>query len=245
MIILFALLIAAILAGCSGPVETVLLSGHTESKTITINTFRELTVNHAVEVIICDTVTEPRIETDSALLDRMRIVQVGNKLTIGFPGGLTWAGDSHSRVWIPADRAEMETIRLSGASVLHVDEPISCKSTDIALSGASVLYASLHVHSGRFNLSGSSHAYLEGDAENIRMNLSGSSMLHSEKSGGRYLLDATALEGHLSGACMVYVHSDGQINANLSGASAIFFTGTADTRDCTCSDVCMLIRENE
>lgn len=222
--LLFLLLCAVILLGCNPPIETIQLTGKTESKVLSVNTFSKLNVGGAIEVIISDTVAEARIETDAALIERLRVVQSGKNLTIGYPNGLYWTGESVHRVWIPADKAELSEIHISGASVLH---------------------AALHTRLAQIHLSGSSQAFMEGEAEILKLYLSGASALYSEKAESQYQLRVTNVYGTISGASMAYLHSDGWIDTELSGASVLYYTGTADTRSSSCSGVSMILHESK
>ncbi len=218
------LLCAVVLLGCNPPIETVQVTGKTESKVLSVNTFSKLNASGAIEVIISDTVAEARIETDAALIERLRVVQSGKSLTIGYPNGLYWTGECVHRVWIPADKAELSEIHISGASVIH---------------------AALHTHSVQIHLSGSSQAFMESEAEILRLYLAGASALYSEKAEGQYQLRVTNVHGTISGASMAYLHSDGWIDTALSGASVLYYTGTADTRSSSCSGVSMILHESK
>lgn len=222
--VLLMLLCAVALTACNPPYESIQLTGTTESKVLVVNSFSKLSVSGAIEVIISDTITEARLETDAALIERLRVVQSGKSLTIGYPNGLYWIGESVHRVWIPAEKAELSEIHISGASVIH---------------------AALHTRSAQIHLSGSSQAFIEGEAEILKLYLSGASALYSEKAEGQYQLHVTNVYGTISGASMAYLHSDGWIEAELSGASVLYYTGIADTHSSSCSDVSMILHESK
>lgn len=218
------LLCAVILTACNPPYETIQLTGTTVNKVLAVKSFSKLNVSGAIEVIVSDTVAEARIETDAALIERLRVTQLGKNLTIGYPNGLYWTEESVQRVWIPADKAELSEIHISGASVIH---------------------AALHTRSAQIHLSGSTQAFIEGEAEILKLYLSGASALYSEKAEGQYQLHVTNVYGTISGASMAYLHSDGWIEAELSGTSVLYYTGTADTHSSSCSGVSMILNEGK
>lgn len=238
------LLLAALVSSCYFQKEYIPLSGQTETKEITINPFCKLDVQNAIEVIVCDTVTNARIETDAALISYLHVAQSGKKLVIGYQRDIYWMADCISRVLIPADKVDnLNHIHVSGASSVYFSEPLCTKTIEMYLSGASSLYATLHINSMETHISGSSHAFLDGEAESMKVQISGASSVHSELRDGKYTLDVTRFIGNMSGSSIANIHCDGQIDANLSGASTIFYTGTADTHSCTCSGVSSVMHE--
>lgn len=240
----FVLLISAILFSCCYfEKENVELTGQTEQKTLSIGSFSRLDVQNGVEIIICDTISEPYAETDIALSDYLQVVQTGKKLVIGYKRNLCWMGDGVSRVWLPSDKAELHNIHISGASSVHLSEPITSKNVEMHLSGASTLYATLHSNAVEAHISGSSHAFLSGEAETMKAYISGASALHSEMQNSQYTFDVTRFSGHLSGSSVAYIHCDGLIEAELSGASILFYSGNADITHCICTDVSCVMHE--
>jgi hypothetical protein len=84
-------------------------------------------------------------------------------------------------------------------------------------------------------MSGASDATLEGQVDMLMINLSGASNIKKTIDGNRYGFSCDQCEGTMTGASNVYIHCDGTIKVNLSGASDLYFTGNAFTGDSTTS----------
>ena len=162
---------------------------------------------------------------------------------------LSGASEFHSEYGLEGQKVEVE---LSGASDFYCD--IDADEVDINLSGASnfigeVLADEIEMDlTGSSNikgyvealdldleLSGASDATLEGQVDMLMINLSGASNIKKTVNGNRYGLVCDQCEGTITGASNVYIHCDGTIKVNLSGASDLHFTGNAFTGDCTTS----------
>ena len=162
---------------------------------------------------------------------------------------LSGASEFHSEYGLEGNKIEVE---LSGASDFYCD--IDANEVDINLSGASnfigeVLADEIEMDlTGSSNikgyvealdldleLSGASDATLEGQVDMLMINLSGASNIKKTINGNRYGFACDQCEGTMTGASNVYIHCDGTIKVNLSGASDLHFTGNAFTGDCTTS----------
>ena len=162
---------------------------------------------------------------------------------------LSGASEFHSEYGLEGQKVEVE---LSGASDFYCD--IDADEVDINLSGASnfigeVLADEIEMDlTGSSNikgyvealdldleLSGASDATLEGQVDMLMINLSGASNIKKTINGNRYGFACDQCEGTITGASNVYIHCDGTIKVNLSGASDLYFTGNAFTGDSTTS----------
>ena len=162
---------------------------------------------------------------------------------------LSGASEFHSEYGLEGQKVEVE---LSGASDFYCD--IDADEVDINLSGASnfigeVLADEIEMDlTGSSNikgyvealdldleLSGASDATLEGQVDMLMINLSGASNIKKTINGNKYGFTCDQCEGTMTGASNAYIHCDGTIKVNLSGASDLHFTGNAFTGDCTTS----------
>lgn len=162
---------------------------------------------------------------------------------------LSGASEFHSEYGLEGDRVEVELsgassfycnidadeidIDMSGASDFYGD--ISADVTDMDLSGSSNIEGVLITNELDLTLSGASDAKLMGQASKLIVDLTGASNIIKQVVEGRYGLVCDDCEGEISGASNAYIHCDGNIRVNLSGASDLHFTGTAFTGDCTTS----------
>jgi hypothetical protein len=162
---------------------------------------------------------------------------------------LSGASEFHSEYGLEGNKVEVE---LSGASDFYCD--IDADEVDINLSGASnfigeVLADEIEIDlTGSSNikgyvealdldleLSGASDATLEGQVDMLMINLSGASNIKKTINGNRYGFACDQCEGTITGASNVYIHCDGTIKVNLSGASDLHYTGNAATTGSTTS----------
>ena len=162
---------------------------------------------------------------------------------------LSGASEFHSEYGLEGDKVEVE---LSGASDFYCD--IDADEVDINLSGASnfigeVLADEIEMDlTGSSNikgyvealdldleLSGASDATLEGQVDMLMINLSGASNIKKTINGNKYGFTCDQCEGTMTGASNAYIHCDGTIKVNLSGASDLHYTGNASTIGSTTS----------
>ena len=162
---------------------------------------------------------------------------------------LSGASEFHSEYGLEGNKVDVE---LSGASDFYCD--IDADEVDIDLSGASNFFGDIWADEIEMDLtgaskikgyaealdldlemSGASEATFEGQVDMLKINLTGASDIKKTINGNRYGFACDQCEGTMSGASNVYIHCDGTIKVNLSGASNLHFTGSAFTGDCTTS----------
>ena len=162
---------------------------------------------------------------------------------------LSGASEFHSEYGLEGQKVEVD---LSGASDFFCD--IDADEVDIDLSGASNFYGDILADEIEMDLSGSSDikgyvevldldlgmsgasdATLEGYVGTLKMELTGASNIKKTINGNRYGLACDRCEGSISGASDTYIHCDGAIKVNLSGASELHFTGDGNPADSSTS----------
>ena len=162
---------------------------------------------------------------------------------------LSGASEFHSEYGLEGDKVEVE---LSGASEFYCD--IDADEVDIDLSGASDFFGDILADEIEMDLSGSSkikgyvealdldlemsgasEATFEGQVDMLKIDLSGSSDIKKTINGNRYGFACNQCEGRISGSSNAYIHCDGTIKVNLSGASDLYYTGNAATTGSTTS----------
>ena len=124
-------------------------------------------------------------------------------------------------------------IDVSGASDFYGN--VLADEIDIDLSGASNIKGNVDADDLDLELSGASDATLEGLVGTLKINLSSASNIKKTINGHRYGLICNQCQGFISGASNAYIHCDGTINVNLSGASDLHYTGNASTIGSTTS----------
>ena len=213
---------------------------------ITVTAGKNIMPNVIVEIV------------DNTLKIRLKpmTTSYGSEMTVVLPHNadltsvnLSGASEFHSEYGLEGEKVEVE---LSGASDFYGD--IDADEVDIDVSGASNFYGDILSDEIEMNLSGSSDieghvtaenldldlsgasdATLEGQVTKLYIDLEGASNIEKKIVGNKYALVCDQCEGEMSGASHAYIHCDGSIKVNLSGASDLHFTGTAFTGDSTTS----------
>ena len=131
---------------------------------------------------------------------------------------------------IDADEVKID---LSGASGFFGD--IVADEIDMDLSGSSDIKGYVSATDLNLDMTGASDATFEGRVATLKIDLSGASNLLRKIVGNQYALSCDRCEGVMSGNSDAFIHCDGIIKVDLSGASDLHFTGTAFTGDSTVS----------
>jgi hypothetical protein len=228
---------AAVICSCS----KIELEGERTEFTFSTNEITSLSVEHGIEAIVTDDVSEVTVNTDVALADRITIRNVGGSLVFGYKMGTRFKDDPHTTVQIPSDLANLKGLELSGASSISVEKKIVGNELKILASGASRIDLSVDVNKLEMVLSGASETSLNGYASKVKTLLSGASQLKSSVNGDLYTFETDQFTGDLSGASIARINCNEKISANLSGGSFIYFTGKADHSSCLTSGGSMVI----
>lgn len=248
-LILFSTLVLFVFCSCT----KITLSGNNITKGFDIEgPYTELYVENAFDVVVSDTATQVYVTTDENVMphvvvekdgDKLKIylkpmtINIGMDLDVILPYNadlnkvkLSGASDFHSVYGLYAQHVEVE---LSGASDFECD--IAADAIEMVLSGASDIKGHVIATDLDLKLSGASDALLEGQVATLKIDLSGASSIKKKIVEDRYALVCDRCEGLLSGASHAYIHCDGQIEVVLSGASDLHYTGDATTSGSTVS----------
>lgn len=249
---LFAIVSALVLlAFCS--CEKITLSGINIEKEFSIEgSYSELQVENAFDVTVSDKATQITVTTDENVMPKVVVGKDGNVLKI-YLEPLTLNTGMDLKVVLPYN-PDLKSVELSGASTFNSEFGLDASKIDISLSGASEFYCDLKAdkinmglsgaseiegnvaaNSMELVLSGASDATLTGKASKLNIELSGASNIVEKMIGNKYALVCDQCEGEISGASNAYIHCDGTIKVELSGASNLYFTGNAFTGDSSTS----------
>ena len=124
-------------------------------------------------------------------------------------------------------------IDLSGASDFSGD--ITATEIDMDLSGGSTIKSTVTATELDLDLTGASDATFMGQATLLKINLTGASTIAKTVAENRYGFACENVEGVMSGASSAYLHCDGNIKVNLSGASDLHYTGEGNPADSSTS----------
>lgn len=139
---------------------------------------------------------------------------------------LSGASNFHSDA--VADKVEAH---LSGSSDFFGD--VLADEIDMELLGSSTIEGNVSADELDLDMSGASDATLVGHVTQLKIDLTGSSNIIKKVVGNRYALACDNCEGTMSGASVAYIHCDGRICVDLSGASDLHYTGDGISSGCS------------
>ena len=148
----------------------------------------------------------------------------GEKVEVDLSGASDFYGD------IGANEVDID---MSGASNFYGD--ILADEIDMDLSGGSDIKGNVAANELDLDMTGASDATLEGQVGTLKINLTGASNIVKKVAGNCYALACDGCEGVMSGASGAYIHCDGNIRVNLSGASKLHFTGIGNPAESSMS----------
>jgi len=201
--------------------------------------FNEIELDGAVEAEI----TRSEVFKVSVIADdlsHIKVEKVNNRLMVRRQG-IEWFAPFHSRpraeVTLPfltdlyisgASLGKIENFRsdnnlkvtLSGASHLEAQN-ISTLQTELTVSGASSISGEIKTTKDViFEASGASKIELTGKGAGVQIKATGASKVELSK------FEAQAADVKISGASTASINLNGKLNANVSGASNLFWTGS-------------------
>ena len=222
--------------------------------------YTELEVQNAFEVTVSDAVEVVTVTVGENVMPKVMVEVVNNTLKIYLkPAGNFYGGEM--KAIIPYN-AHLTSVDLSGASEFRSEYGLEGEKVEVDLSGASDFYCDINADEISMNLSGASKieggvsateldldlsgasdATLTGQVASLKVDLSGASNIKKTVVGNCYGLVCDRCEGSLSGASNAYIHCNGTIKVDLSGASDLHFTGTAFTGDSSTSGASEIIHD--
>jgi hypothetical protein len=192
-------------------------SGNLETETYTFSDFNEVEISSAFEFEIEQSNSYSiEVTVDDNVMEYVRVSQDGQTLKIGLKTA-TWFGPVtlQASVTMP----ELGGLEVSGASRGTVSGFSSTEDLAIKVSGASRVTGDITAGDVDFDISGASSVELDGSANDIVADVSGASSLK---------LDDFAVSNanvDLSGASSGTINLDGRLDADLSGASRLWYIG--------------------
>ena len=198
-IILFFLLSA--LFGCDK------FAGDSFTKTFNIeNTYSELYVSNAINVIISDSVEEVKVTAGENLMPNVIIEEKDDILDIRLKDGIYFFN-----------------------SVINIELPVNPDLTKLTLSDASDIKGEVNAEELTINLRDASDAKLKGYVKKLTLNLKDASGIKKNIINSRYGLSCDECAVSMEDASDAYIHCDGTIRiVKLSGASDLHYTGNAE-----------------
>jgi len=198
-------------------------SGNLETEEYAFTDFTKVEIGSAFEFEIEQSSSYSiNVTADDNVIDYVQVSKDGQTLKIrlrrvAFLGPVTL----RASVTMP----QLRGLTASGASHGTVSDFSSTEDLDIKVSGASRVTGDITAGNVEFGISGASTIQLEGSADDIDANVSGAS---------RFNLDAFTVNNadvNFSGASSGTVNLNGRLDANLSGASILWYIGEPTSTD--------------
>ncbi len=221
--------------------ETKGQPGPSTGKEYSVQGFSEVDVSSAVEFEITQSPHySVRATGDEKLIERLKVEVSGQTLRIRLAWGLPFLCGhcSHGNVKAIVTMPTLKKLAASGASTGTAKGFTSGDDFDLTLSGASG--AEIGVEAGKTTVAVSGAGKVTGElkAKSTELKLSGASRCELTGTGGDARLDSSGasqanLSGlriqnadvDLSGASRARINMNGTLNADLSGASSLEYTG--------------------
>ncbi|MDA8218884.1 MAG: DUF2807 domain-containing protein [Dehalococcoidales bacterium] len=225
LILSLAVVGALLLSGCDrtvtiggrGPGPFVSGSGKVVTKDMNISAFTKVDVSNNFKVQITQGSSyKVTITTNDNMLDFLDVHKDGQTLVLALQSG------TYSNITLQANvtMPDLQGLRLPGATNGTVDGFKSQSNVDIEVSGASKLTVNSEFGDVKITDSGASHITATGSGNGLNLDVSGASTADLQ---GFAVKDATV---GLSGASNATVDVTGRLDANLSGASTLSYTGS-------------------
>jgi len=224
--LLLALLSVAVMAsGCCGwgfvwqSAGRVTGSGRLETREMDASGFSKLDISSTFKVeVVRAKAYEVEITADDNLFDHIHVEKRGKSLRLYLDQGSYNRTTLEARVAMP----NLEALELSGVSEADLKGTWTPDDFAVDLSGASRARGRVETGRADLELSGSSKLTLQGTARKLSVDASGSSELDL----GELAVEDADVE--LSGASSVTVNVGGVLDADLSGASRLYYHGSPE-----------------
>jgi len=221
-----AIIIAAIVVAVA-VISTVLIlegwpgglvgSGNLETETYAFTDFNKVEISSAFEFEIEQSSSYSiEITVDDNIMEYVRVSQDGQTLKIGLRPAI-WVGSVTLKASVTMP--ELSGLDISGASRGTISDFSSTEDLDIMVSGASTVTGDITAGDVEFDISGASTVQLEGSANDMVADVSGASSFHLDD------FTVNNADVDFSGASSGTVNLSRRLNADLSGASRLWYIG--------------------
>lgn len=196
-------------------------SGNLENQEYGFADFTEVDIGSAFEFEVKQSGSYGiNITADDNVMDYVQVSKDGQTLKIGLRTGLgIFLGPVSATLRASVTMPQLNGLTASGASHGTVSGFSSTEDLDITVSGASRVTGDITAGNVEFGISGASNIQLEGSASDIDANVSGASHFNLEA----FTVDNADV--NFSGASSGTVNLNGRLDANLSGASTLWYIG--------------------
>ncbi|MFC1927547.1 head GIN domain-containing protein [Chloroflexota bacterium] len=196
-------------------------SGNLETEAYAFSDFTEVEIGSAFEFEIQQSSSyNISITADDNVMEYVQVSKDGQTLKIGLRTGLgIFLGPVSATLRASLTMPQLHGLTTSGATRGTVSGFSSTEDLSIGVSGASRVTGDITAGNVQFGISGASTVQLEGSANDIDANVSGASRLNLDD------FTVNNADVNFSGASSGTVNLDGRLDANLSGASTLWYIG--------------------
>lgn len=218
-IALFLLLLATVLAGLAAcnMAGAITGSGTVMTQTYDFTGFDEIEIGNAFTA----TVTQGNaysivVRVDDNLLDKLVVTQEENRVAIGLKEGTMVTGATlEADVTLPY----LSRVNAYGASRVQLNSFETGDTFFVDVFGAAELSGDVDAVDMELEAGGAGRLYLAGTASNVQAKAAGASIID--------LTELSAIDAQIeaSGASTVTVNIDGILDADVDGASNVYYLG--------------------
>jgi hypothetical protein len=204
-------------------------SGNLETEAYAFTDFTKVEIGSAFEFEIKQSSSYSiNVTADDNVMDYVQVSKDGQTLKIRLRRFLSLGPVTlRASVTMP----QLSDLTVSGASRGTVSGFSSTEDLDITVSGASRVTGDIVAGNVEFGISGASTIQLEGSADDIDANVSGASHFNLDD----FIVNNADI--NFSGASSGTVNLTGRLDANVSGASRLWYIGEPTSTDINTSGV--------
>ena len=233
--VIMVLVMGVVFTGCIR-IDRFADEGNRTSRTYDMTGFKQIEIGNAfqLEVVPSDTYSV-NITAGDKFLEKLDVHLRGDTLVIRLNGwSFTFNESPRAVITMP----ELTGLDISGATSGTARDFSTAGTFDLKLSGASNVSVDLATGPLRAQASGASRIGGTITATETDLELSGASSCNVDGSGGHLKLEVSGasraelrdypvddVDADLSGASTAYLNANGRLDASISGASRITYTG--------------------
>ncbi len=205
--------------------QTMITDANAEQRTLS-GSFNAIKISGGIDLYLSQYETESIAvsASEDQFRDRIKTVIENGTLKIYFDGDKFWnSGNKKLKAYVSFKN--LENLTASGASDVVVTGAITVPALRIDCSGASDFKGAVKVDKLTIELSGASDAKISGSASEVSIQSSGASDVKA------YELVTENCTAKASGASDINITVNKELNVHASGASDVFYKGSAVIRD--------------
>jgi|KBSMisStaDraftv2_1062788.scaffolds.fasta_scaffold09296_3 hypothetical protein len=210
---------------CAFAQKTIVADENAEQRSLT-GSFNAIKVSGGIDLYLSQYETESIAvsASEEQYRERIKTVIENGTLKIYYDGDKLWnTGKKKLKAYVSFKN--LENLAASGASDVVVTGAITVPSLRIDCSGASDFKGAVKVDKLTIELSGASDAKISGSASEVAIQSSGASDVKG------YDLVTENCTAKASGASDINITVNKELNVHASGASDVYYKGTAVIRD--------------